>query len=102
VRRIGSQRHDQRDGRDKRDQTITAKARAQEEGTICRRNKKRSLRVASGQLKRSESREAPNGATRDNRSATNPEKRPTTRRGTTGPQRKESREAPNGATRGHP
>jgi hypothetical protein len=54
VRRIGAQRYDQRNGRDERDQTITAETRAQEEGTIWRRNEKPSLRVVSGQPGRSE------------------------------------------------
>jgi hypothetical protein len=49
VRRIGAERYDQRNGRDKRDETITAKTRAQDEGAIRRQTKKRSLSVANGQ-----------------------------------------------------
>jgi len=49
VRRVGSETYDQRDGRDKCDQSITAKTRAQEERAIWRRNDKPSLRGASGQ-----------------------------------------------------
>jgi hypothetical protein len=48
VRRVGRETYDQRDGRDKCDQTITAKTRAQEKGGIWRRNDKPSLRGASG------------------------------------------------------
>ena len=43
VGRKGTQRYDQRDGRDKRDQTNAEETRAQGGGATCRGTKKRSL-----------------------------------------------------------
>ena len=50
VHRVGRETYDQCDGRDQCDQSITAKTRAQDEGTIWGRSDKPSVRVASGQL----------------------------------------------------
>jgi len=43
VGRIGTQRYDQRNGRDKRDQTNTEETRAQGRGATCQGTNKRSL-----------------------------------------------------------
>jgi hypothetical protein len=87
VRRIGGQRYDQRDGRDKRDQTIAAKTRAQDEGAIWRRTDKPSLRVVGGQPERSEGnpeKRQRRNAGQPERSEGNPEKRQRATRGNAG------------------
>jgi hypothetical protein len=53
VRRIGAQRHDQRDGREERDQTIATETRAQKPGPFGQSLNKRSLRAPGGQPERS-------------------------------------------------